>query len=253
MNRVLYWIDFVTSLVFFIESAVKIMTYGFVFCGEFSYMRNAWNAMDFFIMILSVVSISPFASKISYFKMFRIVRVLRLIGKDEGLKIGLQALLRAIPNVLRITGIMLLFFLIFGIISVSFFKGTFRMCQNSGPQGSITGYNDIFIVESKWDCLNTGGDWQNKYYNFDNILFAMVTLFIMCNISGWQEYMYIACQTTQVDYVWKKWTNPYWVFFFIAFMVVGAFFLLNLFVGVVISSFNREKDLLGGNTLLTEK
>jgi hypothetical protein len=36
-------------------------------------------------------------------------------------------------------------------------------------------------------------------------------------------------------------------------MVVGSFFLLNLFVGVVISSFNRQKDLLGGNTLLTEK
>jgi hypothetical protein len=36
-------------------------------------------------------------------------------------------------------------------------------------------------------------------------------------------------------------------------MVVGSFFLLNLFVGVVISSFNRQKDLLGGNSLLTEK
>ena len=50
-----------------------------------------------------------------------------------------------------------------------------------------------------------------------------------------------------------EWTHPHWVIFFIGFMVVGSFFLLNLFVGVVISSFNREKDLLGGNTLLTEK
>jgi hypothetical protein len=36
-------------------------------------------------------------------------------------------------------------------------------------------------------------------------------------------------------------------------MVVGAFFLLNLFVGIVISSFNREKDALGGGSLLTDK
>ena len=65
--------------------------------------------------------------------------------------------------------------------------------------------------------------------------------------------MFTAAEVTDIDFTWVKWRNEYWVFFFIAFMVVGAFFLLNLFVGVVISSFNRQKDLLGGNTLLTEK
>ena len=44
-----------------------------------------------------------------------------------------------------------------------------------------------------------------------------------------------------------------WVMFFIVFTVVGAFFFLNLFVGVVISTFNTEHDKLGGNDLLTEK
>ena len=34
---------------------------------------------------------------------------------------------------------------------------------------------------------------------------------------------------------------------------MGAFFFLNLFVGVVISTFNSEHDKLGGNDLLTEK
>ena len=36
-------------------------------------------------------------------------------------------------------------------------------------------------------------------------------------------------------------------------MIVGNFFLLNLFVGVVISTYNREKEVLGRNFLLTEK
>jgi hypothetical protein len=82
---------------------------------------------------------------------------------------------------------------------------------------------------------------------------AMITLFVMCNVTGWQEYMYISAQITEIDYAWQKWTHQYWVFFFIAFMVVGSFFLLNLFVGIVISSFNRQKALLGGSSLLTEK
>lgn len=110
----------------------------------------------------------------------------------------------------------------------------------------------LFSISSKWDCINAGGDWQNKFYNFDNIFFAILSLFIVCNVSGWQDFMYQAAQVTDADHLWVKWTHPYWVFFFIGFMIIGSFFLLNLFVGVVISSFNREKDALGGVGLLTE-
>ena len=47
--------------------------------------------------------------------------------------------------------------------------------------------------------------------------------------------------------------SPIWVIFFIVFIIVGGFFFLNLFVGVVISTFNSEHEKLGGNDLLTEK
>jgi Ion transport protein len=128
LQRGLYWIDFFTTGLFFLESMLKIITFGFLFCGPFSYMRNIWNISDFFIMLFSLIAISPLAFQLQVMKMFRILRVLRLIGKDEGLKIGLQALFKAIPNVLRISVIMGIFFLIFGIISVSFFKGTYYYC-----------------------------------------------------------------------------------------------------------------------------
>lgn len=47
--------------------------------------------------------------------------------------------------------------------------------------------------------------------------------------------------------------SHFWIFFFIFFTIVGSFFFLNLFVGVVISTFNSEHDKLGGNNLLTEE
>ena len=36
-------------------------------------------------------------------------------------------------------------------------------------------------------------------------------------------------------------------------MIVGCFFMINLFVGVVISNYNREKDDLGKLFLLTSE
>jgi hypothetical protein len=92
---------------------------------------------------------------------------------------------------------------------------------------------------SKWDCLNTGAEWVRNYYNFDNMYQTIASLFILANISGWQDFMFIGVKVTEIDYAWKKGTHSYWVFFFIGFIIFGSFFLLNLFVGVVISSFNR--------------
>lgn len=57
--------------------------------------------------------------------MFRIFRVFRLIGRNESLKVGVKALIYALPKVANVTMIMLVFFLIFGIVSVNFLKGQF--------------------------------------------------------------------------------------------------------------------------------
>lgn len=65
--------------------------------------------------------------------------------------------------------------------------------------------------------------------------------------------MFASVNSTEPDDVSIKDNNIIWIFFFILFMVVGALFLLNLFVGVVISTFNREKDKIGGNNLLTDR
>jgi hypothetical protein len=67
----------------------------------------------------------------------------------------------------------------------------------------------------------------------------MATLFVLSNNAGWYPTMFIGVTVTDIDYVWKDGSNPYWVFYFIIFMVLGSFFLLNLFTGVVITTFNE--------------
>lgn len=39
--------------------------------------------------------------------------------------------------------------------------------------------------------------------------------------------------------------------FFVCFVIIGSLFILNLFVGVVINTFNIEKEKLSHNALLT--
>jgi hypothetical protein len=84
--------------------------------------------------------------------MFRVLRPLRVINRNEGLKIAVKALMMAIPNIANVTIIMLLFFLIFGIIGISYFKGKYFYCNTD----SLT-FISYDIINTKWDCLNAGG------------------------------------------------------------------------------------------------
>ena len=76
----------------------------------------------------------------------------------------------------------------------------------------------------------------------------------MSTTEGWIPIMWDGVDSYgQVGYAPVANNRPFWVFFFIGFIIVGSLFVLNLFVGVVIDTFNKEKEKLGKNDLLTEK
>ena len=169
---------------------MKNIAFGFIFNGERSYLRGIWNILDFVILIFSFICLSSLADTFKVVKTFRILRSLRLISKNEGLKVAVRALLFAIPNILNITVIMLLFFFIFGIICMSYFKGKMYSCSNALSE---------LTVRTKWDCLNSGGLWMNKIYNFDSLPSTLINLFVMSTTAGWSETMMYTIVTTQID------------------------------------------------------
>lgn len=111
------------------------------------------------------------------------------------------------------------------------------------------------LIEDKYSCLNYGGEWTTYFKNFDSLGDALLQTISMSQTVGWAEFMYLANKTRgpglEPDY---KSDSKQFIFvtYFIFYIVFGAFFITNLFVGVVISTYNREKDRLGNNFLLSE-
>lgn len=135
----------------------------------------------------------------------------------------------------NVTVIMLFFFLIFGILFVSYFKGKFYTCTNTHFPAT-----DFSSLAHKWDCLNQGAEWLNHADTFDDIFAAMRSLFIMATAAAWADMMYMLASATEIDYVLVPMNNTFWIYFCIFFIIVSSFFFINLFVGVVISTFNSE-------------
>ena len=148
-------------------------------------------------------------------------------------------------NIAYVSIIALLFFAIFGMTGVNMFKGEFF---------SWNGIPDTSLAESvidKYDWYNKGGVWINADSSFDNIVIASRTLFEMSTTDGWVDIMNNGVDSNGIDKQPIPRRSPIVAIYFIMFIVVGSFFILNLFVGVVISTFNLEKENLGKNYLLT--
>lgn len=184
-NFVLALIDLVITIIFVVEALLKIIALGFIINGEFSYLRQSGNILDFTVIIFSLLALtssdnSAFAT-IKILRVLKVLRPLRLIARNEGLKIAINALILSIPQILNLVIVCTIFFLLFGIFGVNQFKGSFYYCD--------VGQEYLDSVFTRTDCFDYGGNWVNSDFNFDNILNAMSSLFVISTTEGWIEMM----------------------------------------------------------------
>ena len=101
-------------------------------------------------------------------------------------------------------------------------------------------YNDIPTSKNLCNCW--GGDWDRVAYQvFDNYPIALMGLFIISTTEGWVDLMYAAVDSNGIDMQPILNQHYGYIYFFIGFIVIGSFFALNLFVGVVLDNFDRVK------------
>ena len=137
--------------------------------------------------------------------------------------------------------------MLFGIQAVTFLKGTLYYCDTTYvPERYIN------LIKNQWDCFNYGGEWVNHDDNFDNVMNAMVTLFGMMTTEGWLDVMFATVDSQGIDLAPELNLNPGYILFFSCFMIFGSLFIINLFVGVVINTFNIQKEMLSHHNLLTK-
>jgi hypothetical protein len=55
------------------------------------------------------------------------------------------------------------------------------------------------IIIDKNDCINYGGIWSIPHLNFDNLGSSLQTLFIVCTLEGWLDFMHQAVDAVGID------------------------------------------------------
>ncbi|KAJ9447858.1 Voltage-dependent calcium channel type D subunit alpha-1 [Diplonema papillatum] len=254
-------IDFSLTVCFTVEAVLKILAHGFVLHRSSYLRRDPWNTLDFTIVVFSVISwtISG-AEQLSIFRMMRTLRPLRFINRSPGLKLVVFALMSSIRPLANIAFVTTLVFVTFGIMGVQFYSGTFYACTNdiwgdvSYPAVEVSANGTVQHVFtpllSKDDCLAvidpasglSAHRWENSHDHFDHLGAALITLFQIATLEGWVRIMHLGVDAVGPYEAPTKDKSPFMVLFFVIFIVVGSFFIINLFIGVLIEQYNTVKD-----------
>jgi hypothetical protein len=244
LHLVMYVADIFFMVIFVIEMLLKIFAYGFILPRK-SYLSDAWNRLDFFVIIVSFIGMTGGGSSIGRtLRVGRILRPLRMINRNEGMKVIVDALLRSLTPVLYTVIILFAYFFLFGVLGVSLFMGRFYYCNDPSVSGKST---CVGIFKNKQGVI-TSRVWSNPPYNFDNIFSAIRTLFEIVAKRGWLQPLYSAMDITDIDKQPSRDNSPGFALYFMFFIFIGANFMLKIFVGIIVGMFRK----FSGTALYTD-
>ncbi|XP_044927898.1 voltage-dependent T-type calcium channel subunit alpha-1H isoform X2 [Mustela putorius furo] len=229
--------NYVFTAIFVAEMMVKVVALGLV-SGSHAYLQSSWNVLDGLLVLVSLVDIIVAMASAGGAKILGILRVLRLlrtlrplrvISRAPGLKLVVETLISSLRPIGNIVLICCAFFIIFGILGVQLFKGKFYYCEGA----------DTRNISTKAECWAAHYRWVRRKYNFDNLGQALMSLFVLSSKDGWVNIMYDGLDAVGIDQQPVPNHNPWMLLYFISFLLIVSFFVLNMFVGVVVENFHK--------------
>ncbi|WP_405148809.1 ion transporter [Sphaerisporangium sp. NBC_01403] len=169
--------------IFVVEILLRIAAYGKAF------FRDPWNWFD---LIIVGVALVPASESLSILRLFRFLRILRLISVVPGMRRVVSALFTAIPGLASILVLLLLALYIAAVIGE-------RLFHQAAPQ------------------------------HFGDFSTSLFTMFTVLTVENWPQVAQDVMATEPLAWI-----------FFAAFIVITAFFILNLLIGVIVSAMEAE-------------
>ncbi|XP_029921994.1 voltage-dependent N-type calcium channel subunit alpha-1B isoform X2 [Myripristis murdjan] len=245
-NNVLKYLDYVFTGVFTFEMVIKMIDLGLLLHPG-SYFRDLWNILDFIVVSGALVAFACSGTKgkdINTIKSLRVLRVLRplkTIKRLPKLKAVFDCVVNSLKNVLNILIVYILFMFIFAVIAVQLFKGKFFYCtdESKGLEKDCRGQ---FLDYDRDDVAAQPREWKKYEFHYDNVIWAFLTLFTVSTGEGWPMVLKHSVDATYEDQGPSPGFRMETSIFYVVYFVVFPFFFVNIFVALIIITFQEQGD-----------
>ena len=189
--------------IFVLEIAIKMIALS---PNPLKYFKDGWNVFDFIIVAVCFLPLG--GGHAAVLRLFRLLRVLRLVTVIPKLQILVGAILRSLPSMFYVTVLLSMLFYIYAVVGVMFFR-------------------------------------DNDPVHFGDLWTSMLSLFRVVTLEDWTDVMYIQMYGSDAYEGYNQSIEGLNItpaaqpllgaFYFVSFVLIGTMIMLNLVIGVVIS------------------
>jgi len=156
------------------------------------YFKQGWNIFDFAVVF--AVFIPGVRENALLLRLVRLLRVVRVISIFPDLRVLVSGMGKALRPIAAMGALTVLFLFFYGMIGVQLF----------GEE-----------LPARWDNIGT----------------AMLTLFTVLTLEGWNEILFTAQEVTRFAWV-----------FFVSFVLIGSFLVINVLIAIIINSVEEARE-----------
>ncbi|KPP63620.1 hypothetical protein Z043_118101, partial [Scleropages formosus] len=268
-NKVLRYFDYVFTGVFTFEMIIKMIDQGLIL-HDGSYFRDLWNILDFIVVVGALIAFALTCvceehdglwladsvilehivdmgawltncvgvcrnnkgrdiKTIKSLRVLRVLRPLKTIKRLPKLKAVFDCVVNSLKNVFNILIVYKLFMFIFAVIAVQLFKGKFFYCTD-GSKDTQKECQGFYIDHEKDKKEVKKREWKRHDFHYDNIIWALLTLFTVSTGEGWPQVLQHSVDVTEEDRGPSRGNRMEMSIFYVVYFVVFPFFFVNIFV-----------------------
>ena len=275
-NRYTSSTEVIFTAIYTYESSVKLLARGFAM-DNFTYLRDAWNWLDFSVIGMSYVTIAVDLGSFSALRTFRVFRALKSVAVIPGLKTIVSAIIYSVKNLRDVIILTIFALAVFALLGLQVYMGVLsQICITNFP------WKDDELLATQFPGLNISIPrdrdeawitWMRNESSWYNTGLAASDGFIMCGNStgagscpygttciqgmGWNpNYGYTSFDNFGAAYLsafrlmtQDFWENlyqitlrtggPYHILFFMVNIFLGSFYLINLILAIVAMSYDE--------------
>ena len=213
--------NYILTAVFLIEMILKICGLGITM-----YLKERYNQFDGFIATISLVEVvfesgaGVFGAArairiVRAFRLARVFRVMKLVRYLDTFKRLIFIINQSSKSIAYISIILLIYIFMYAMLGFQIFRNNQATASNE----------DQLIIDT-----GTGNASSLPRANFDSVFWSFVTVFQLLTLEEWINIMYDAIRGT----------NAFASIYFISFVLIGVYCLLNMFLAIVLQNFELD-------------
>ncbi|KAF1989433.1 calcium channel-like protein subunit Cch1 [Aulographum hederae CBS 113979] len=233
------------AVLFTIEAIIKVVADGFFWTPN-AYFRGSWGFIDGIVLVTLWINVATalfsegqVSRAVGAFKALRALRLLNV--SDNARNTFHSVIVQGGLKVLSAAFVSLSLLIPFAIYGLNIFHGRLQSCNDSGS--GIYDLNDCvgeyMSSPYNWDVL-APRQTSNPYFNFDDFSGSLFILFQIVSQEGWTDVMWAAESITGQFTQPRPFASEGNAVFFVIFNLLGAVFVLTLFVSVFMRNYTEQ-------------